>query len=293
MLLAIVIVADLVVGGDVSRMVMWGIRVPRVATALIVGASLSLAGVQMQSVLGNPLADPYIMGLSSGACLGAALAVMLPGAGGVTMTFAAFLGAAVCAVAVLVVARRYHDSGILLIFGVILGFAVSAVVALVQSFADAESFKAFYGWMSGSFSMTGYEAVAVMAVFAVLGFTIAYSQHRGLDMVLFGDDYVSLCGKSPSRIRFLAILSCCLLTASVTAFCGPVGFVGIVAPHLVRRLARTSVHSLILPLSMPVGAVLTVTADIFARVGEYPVPVSATMALLGAPVVLYVLLKRS
>ena len=259
-LLVLMIAADLACGGEAGAQVLLHLRTPRVLTALLAGASLALAGGQMQSVLRNPLADPHIMGVSAGAALGAALATMLVGHSlpgifnGITIAATAFAGALSAAAVILLASRRFRTASSLLIFGVMLGFIVNALVAILQFTSDAESLKMFYSWSAGSFSNSGWNETGIMAVTLVIGLTLAMLNSKGLDIILFGDEFAAMSGAPVQKIRLSAILGCSLMTATVTAFCGPLGFVGIVAPHIARGIFRTSSHRTIIPACMLTGS---------------------------------------
>ena len=272
------------------------LRIPRVLTALLAGASLALAGGQMQSVLRNPLADPHIMGVSAGAALGAALATMSgfrlsPVLQGLTIAAAAFTGAIAAAGIILAASRRFRTAATLLIFGLMLGFIVNASVSVLQFNSDSESLKMFYSWSAGSFSNTGWSEICIMTAVLALGIMLAVRNSKGLDIVLFGDEFAEMSGAPVRKIRLRALLSCSLLAATVTAFCGPLGFVGIVAPHMARGVFRTSVHRTIIPASLLTGAVTAVTADIISQASPSVLPVASTMAIVGVPIIIYILIK--
>ena len=290
-LLLILAAADMIAGKAApSPQVLWLLRAPRAATAILAGAALDIAGSQMQSVLRNPLADPHIMGVSAGASLGAATAT-LSGAGLLSITGSAFAGAFISAMIILYVSKRFSSASTLLIFGVMLGFIMNATVSILQSYSEAENLKLFYSWSAGSFTSTTWLQILIIALAMTIGASIAFSNRKGLDIILFGDEFAEMAGAFPERIRFSALLSSCLLTGAVTAFCGPVGFVGIVAPHMARGLLKTSSHRLILPFSMLIGAVTGITADLLSQTAPVPLPVASTMALIGIPIILYMLLK--
>lgn len=295
--LILAVCADVMCGGAASGQVLWHLRTPRVLTALLAGASLALAGGQMQSVLRNPLADPHIMGVSAGAALGAALATMLGSHAlqgifhGITIAAAAFAGALGAAAVILLASRRFRTASSLLIFGVMLGFIVNALVAILQFSSDAESLKMFYSWSAGSFSNSGWNETGIMAATLAIGLTLAKRNSKGLDIILFGDEFAAMSGAPVQKIRLSAILGCSLMTATVTAFCGPLGFVGIVAPHIARGVFRTSSHRVIIPGCMLTGALTALTADLLSQISSTPLPVASTMAIVGVPVILYILLK--
>lgn len=288
--------ADMLCGGLASPTVMLHLRVPRVMTALLAGASLALAGGQMQSVLRNPLADPHIMGVSAGAALGAALATMSgfrlsPVLQGLTITAAAFSGAIAASGIILAASRRFKTAATLLVFGVMLGFIANAFVSVLQFSSDSESLKMFYSWSAGSFSNTGWSEIGIMTAVLAIGIMLAVRNSKGLDIVLFGDEFAEMSGAPVRKIRLRALLSCSLLAASVTAFCGPLGFVGIVAPHIARGVLRTSVHRTILPASLLTGAVTAITADLISQASPSVLPIASTMAIVGVPIIIYILIK--
>ena len=293
---------DLLAGGGGIGIPEGGIfmklRLPRMLSAALAGASLALAGLQMQSLFRNPLADPHIMGVSAGAGTGAAVATLLIGASlpaalsGLTVAGAAFAGALLTSALVTVVASRLHDAPTLLVFGVMLGFVFSAVTAILEYSANAESLKVFFSWSAGSFSGNTLPQAGIMAVAAAVGLALAAMNSSGLDAALFGDDYSAMTGVPIRRVRIVSVIGSCLMAGTVTAFCGPLGFVGIVAPHIARRLAGTSVHWKVIPATMACGASIALAADILSQVFPTPLPVGSTMALIGIPVILAILLKR-
>lgn len=275
---------------------LWKLRLPRVVAALVAGGGLALAGAQMQALFRNPLADPHIMGVSGGAGLGAALATLAAGAVGIfsgaTVAAAAFFGALASAALVIAVSLRFPSSTTLLIFGVMLGFICSALSSILQYTASEEGLKLFYSWMAGSFSGLRWGEIAIMAAALFVSLTLAAANGKGLDLILFGEEYAGLSGASPRRILVVSMLGCCLVTGAVTAFCGPLGFVGIVAPHLGRRICGSSVHGKVIPASLVTGMALALLADMLANLWPTPLPVGSTLALIGIPIVFILLLRH-
>jgi len=301
-ILLLLLVFDLLAGGGSLSMatgaVLWKLRVPRVLTALVAGGALAVSGAQMQAVFRNPLADPHITGVSGGAGLGAAIATMALGTSaalftGFTVALAAFLGAFLAAFLVVAVSARFKSATTLLVFGVMLGFIFSALSSVLQYTAGEESLKLFYSWMAGSFADCRYVEIVLMAGALVIGLLLAIANGKGLDIILFGEEYATLSGASTRRILVLSMLSCCLMTGTVTAFCGPLGFVGIVAPHLARRITGSATHRQVLPASLATGAALALAADILANLWPVPLPVGSTLALIGIPLILVLLLRNS
>ena len=295
-------VVDLCTGGSgvgfPDGVILMKLRLPRMLTAVLAGASLALAGLQMQSIFRNPLADPHIMGVSAGAGTGAAVATLLVGTSlpaalsGLTIVSAAFIGALLSSLLVMMVSSRMHSATTLLIFGVMLGFVFSAVTSILEYSANAESLKVFYSWSAGSFIGNGPTGIIIIAAALLVGLALALLNNRGLDLSLFGDDYTAMAGASPSRIRNISMIGSCLMAGAVTAFCGPLGFVGIVSPHIARSLMRSSVHLKTIPATLLVGAGLSMIADILSQVFPTPLPVGSTMAIIGIPIIIYIMFAK-
>ena len=299
---AFLAVMDLLCGGAgfgaPGQVIFTKLRLPRMLISLLAGASLALAGLQMQTIFRNPLADPHIMGVSAGAGAGAAVATLLIGTSlpglfsGLTVVSAAFIGALLTSALVVIVASRMRNATTLLIFGVMLGFVFSALTAILEYSANAESLKVFYSWSAGSFISGGYQGIAIISCALLAGLVLALFNNRHLDVALFGEEYSSMAGVSPSRTRNMSMIGSCLMAGAVTAFCGPLGFVGIVAPHIARAVAGTSVHIKTIPVTLLTGAGLSLSADILSQVFARPLPVGSTMAIIGIPIIIYILLKR-
>ncbi|HBN01324.1 MAG TPA: iron ABC transporter [Rikenellaceae bacterium] len=293
---------DLLTGGvglsGMDSSIFIRLRLPRMLVAVFAGAGLSLAGLQMQSIFRNPLADPHIMGVSAGAGTGAATVTLIIGSSlpaalsGFTVAAAAFLGALLTSMLVVAVASKVQSTTILLIFGVMIGFIFIAITSILEYSANAESLKVFYSWSAGSFSGCRPGEIAVIAGSLAIGTFLTLINNKGLDIALFGNEYARLTGANISKIRSTAMISSCLMAGSITAFCGPLGFVGIVAPHIARGFLGSSVHVTIIPAVMLIGAGLALTADILSNVFPTPLPIGSTMALIGIPIIMAILIKR-
>lgn len=290
---------DLLVGtggfGIAPEAVMWKLRVPRMLSAALAGAALALSGLQMQGIFRNPLADPHIMGVSSGAGLGAAVFTVL--CAGTAWSFAgvalgAFLGAAGASLLIIGVSGKIRSVTVLLLFGVMLGYVLSALSSLLQYIADEESLKIFYSWMAGSFSGNGMSEILVTGGALIVGVVLAGINAGGMDAVLFGDDYALMTGVKVRRVRFLAMAGSCLMTGAAVAFCGPVGFVGIVAPHAARWVMGSSVHRKVLWMTLFCGAGMTLAADIISQAWVMPLPVGSMMAVIGIPLIFIILWRK-
>ena len=300
--LILLMAADLCAGGAglglPDGVIFMKLRLPRMLTAILAGASLSLAGLQMQTIFRNPLADPHIMGVSAGAGTGAAIATLVVGTSlpaalsGLTIVSAAFLGALLSSALVMLVSSRIHSATTLLIFGVMLGFVFSALTSILEYSANAESLKVFYSWSAGSFIGNGTMGISIMAAALLAGLVLAGLNSRGLDLLLFGEEYTAMAGASPSRIRNVSMAGSCLMAGAVTAFCGPLGFVGIVAPHIARAMTSSSVHLRTIPATLLVGSGLSLIADILSQVFPVPLPVGSTMAVIGIPIIVYIMFVK-
>lgn len=294
--------ADLCAGGAgfglPDKVIFMKLRLPRMLTAILAGASLSLAGLQMQTIFRNPLADPHIMGVSAGAGTGAAIATLIIGSSlpaalsGLTVVSAAFVGALLSSALVMLVSSRIHSATTLLIFGVMLGFVFSAITSILEYSANAESLKVFYSWSAGSFIGNGITGLLIISAALLPGIVLALVANRGLDLLLFGEEYAAMAGANPSHIRNISMVGSCLMAGAVTAFCGPLGFVGIVAPHIARTLTASSVHLRTIPATLLVGSGLSLVADILSQVFPVPLPVGSTMAVIGIPIIIYIMFVK-
>ena len=294
--------ADLCAGGGgfglPDKVIFMKLRLPRMLTAILAGASLSLAGLQMQTIFRNPLADPHIMGVSAGAGTGAAIATLIIGSSlpaalsGLTVVSAAFVGALLSSALVMLVSSRIHSATTLLIFGVMLGFVFSAITSILEYSANAESLKVFYSWSAGSFIGNGITGLLIISTALLAGIVLALVANRGLDLLLFGEEYAAMAGANPSHIRNISMVGSCLMAGAVTAFCGPLGFVGIVAPHIARTLTASSVHLRTIPATLLVGSGLSLVADILSQVFTVPLPVGSTMAVIGIPIIIYIMFAK-
>ncbi|WP_433610752.1 iron chelate uptake ABC transporter family permease subunit [Prescottella agglutinans] len=280
------------------------IRLPRVVTAACAGAALAVAGLLMQTLFANPLADPYILGVSSGASLGVALVVLGSGAG--AGVFAAVAGtgrlgiaaaAAVGALAVLLlvvaISRWVQSVVTLLIVGVMVGSVTSAVVSLLVAFSQPAQMQQFILWSLGSYAGASWSDLRVLVPVVLVGLVLAATLVRPLNAMLLGEDYASSMGVHLLRTRAIAITASALLAGVVTAFCGPIAFLGIAVPHLARLALRTSDHRLLLPGAILMGAAVSLLCSVVAQLPgrDGVLPLNVVTALVGAPVVILVLLR--
>lgn len=281
-------------------------RLPKTLTAMLAGMALGSSGLLMQTYFRNPLAEPFVLGVSSGASLGVALVVLSTGASGAAMiaglgftgdlmlTAAAGLGAGLTMGIVVLVATRIRSNLTLLILGLMFGYLVASIVSLLLYFALPERIQAYINWTFGSFSGVTAAQLPLLAVFVIAGLLIAAMSVKPLNALLLGEDYAQSMGTNLRRARLQIVLSTALLVSAVTAFCGPIAFVGIAVPHLCRGLLRASDHRLLLPGTCLTGAIVALCAAIIAELpgNNLVLPLNVVTALLGAPVVMLVILRR-
>lgn len=296
-------------GGETSRptwsVIILDFRLPRSITALLAGSSLAIAGLQMQTLFRNPLADPYILGISSGASLGASLVILLSGGAGVhflarlsltgslSVTLAASAGACGVFLIVNLLARKVHTVT-LLVLGVLVGYIVSAFVRILIHFAMPENVQAYLSWTFGSFAGVTWQQLPVFALTLIAAAILSIWTIKPLNALLLGETYARSMGIQPQRARWLIVGCASLMAGTVTAFCGLIGFIGIAVPHLSRGLLRSSDHLEVLPACALLGAIVSLAADILAQVpgSNAILPLNSVTALIGAPVVVFVLLKQ-
>jgi cobalamin transport system permease protein len=291
---------------DASALVVMTIRLPRSVTAMLAGASLGIAGLLMQTLFRNPLADPFALGISSGASLGVALVVLGSGYGpaaafGTAMGLrgdaliaaAAIVGAALVLGLVLAVSSRIANPTTVLILGLMFGYAVSAVVTVLVGASQPERLQQWAQWGFGSFSGVTWQRLQLFAPLTGCGVLIAWSMTKQLNVLLLGERYARSMGLAVKRARLLTMLGASVLGAVVTAFCGPISFLGIAVPHLCRGLLGTSDHRVLVPAVVLMGSAVALVAQIVSLLpGSAGVlPLNAVTSLMGAPVVVAVLLR--
>lgn len=291
---------------SVWRNIIFKTRIPQAITAVLAGAGLSVAGLEMQTVFHNPLAGPSVLGVSSGASLGVALLILLSGTignkamsemgvyGNVALAVGAALGALAVMAIIAVVAQKVKGNVTLLIIGVMIGYIASAFIGVLKYFSVAEDVHTYTIWGLGSFSRVSMNQVGLFAVLMVILLPLAMLLSKTLNILLLGENYARNLGLNVGRSRVVIILSSGLLVAICTAFCGPISFIGLAVPHLCRGLFRTSDHRMLMPAVTLVGALLALFCNLVARMpgAEGALPVNSVTSLIGAPVVIWVLFKR-
>lgn len=279
-------------------------RLPKVIVAIAAGAALSASGLQMQTLFRNPLAGPYVLGINSGASLGVALFTMaMPmlgvGSASLLMSFGltgmAWIGSAAILLLVMWLSRKIRNINTILIIGMMLGSAISAIVGILQYMGTDESLKAFVVWTMGSLSTVTIEQLYLLVPVVIAGLVLSVVAIKPLNMLLLGESYARTMGLQVMRSRIIIFLSTTLLAGTITAFCGPVGFIGLAMPHLARMTFRTADHRVLMPAAMLWGAVsmllCSLLCDVVARSGVM-LPVNTITSLLGVPIIIYVVIRN-
>ncbi|MEH1900209.1 MAG: iron ABC transporter permease [Nostoc sp.] len=282
-------------------------RLPKALTATLAGAALGVSGLQMQTLFKNPLAGPFVLGISSGASLGVALVVLTASATTPTLladlgiisdfglVIAASLGAASVLGMMLVVSRRVQDTMTLLILGLLFGYATSAIVSILLQFSSKERIQSYIMWTFGSFAGVTWRQLVILIPVILLSLLAAVLQSKSLNALLLGESYARSLGLTVQKNRFSIITSASILAGAITAFCGPIAFLGVAIPHLCRSLFNTSDHRILIPSVTMMGAILALFADLFSQlaVSQMVLPLNAVTALIGTPVVTWVILRRN
>lgn len=303
-------IIDILLGRDNDNLIWRNIilksRLPQSLTAMMAGAGLAVSGLLMQTVFRNPLAGPSVLGISSGASLGVACVVLLSGSiggvalsklgviGEVTITLSAIIGSLLIMALIAFVAQKVRGNVTLLIMGVMIGYIANAIIGVLKFFSAEEDIRAYVIWGLGSFSRVSGGQTSVFILLMLVLLPLSFFLIKSLNLLLLGDSYAQNLGLNIKRARLLVIGCSGVLVAVVTAYCGPIVFLGLAVPHICRGLFHTSNHAIILPASLLGGASLALLCNLIARMPgfEGALPVNSVTALVGAPVVMWVLFKR-
>ena len=286
--------------------IIWKSRVPQALTALVAGAGLSVSGLQMQTVFRNPLAGPSVLGISSGASMGVAFVVLLSGSlGGVALSKLGFMGEIALTIAaiagslsimalIVFVSQKVRGNVTLLIIGVMIGYIANAVIGVLKFFSVEEDIRAYVIWGLGSFARVSGDQMTLFICIMVVLLPLSFLLVKTLNLLLLGDAYARNLGLNIKHARLLVITCSGVLVAIVTAYCGPIIFLGLAVPHLCRGMFRTSDHRILMPASLLAGASLALVCNLIARMPgfEGALPVNSVTALVGAPVVMSVLFNK-
>ncbi len=280
-------------------------RIPKAITAVLAGMALSVSGLQMQTIFRNPLAGPYVLGISAGASLGVALVILglSPLFGNVVninpvsnwiQVVAAWTGSAFVLVLILYASIRIRDVMTILILGVLFGSAISALINIMQYFSHQSMLKAFIVWSMGSLGNVTRGHLKVLSISVCAGLLLSFFSVKMLNVMLLGETYARSMGLNIKRSRILIFASTSILAGSITAFCGPIGFIGIAVPHITRLFLKTSDHRLLLPAVMLTGAAIMLLSDILTQLPgtDYILPINSVTALIGIPVVVWLIIRR-
>ncbi|MBA4744067.1 MAG: iron ABC transporter permease [Muricauda sp.] len=284
--------------------IIWDYRVPKAFTSILVGGGLSLSGLLMQTLFRNPLAGPFVLGISSGASLGAALLLMgaslLAGytsfsfLGDVSLAIAASIGSFLVLLIVMIVAQRVKDTMALLIIGLMFGSITSAIVSVLAYFSSAENLQRFIFWSFGSVGNLSTGQLLLLLVIVALGVLLSILSIKSLNALLLGEHYAQSLGVSLKKSRLTIIIATGLLAGGITAFAGPIAFVGLAVPHLTRQIFDTMEHKVLIPAVMLYGAILMLLCDTLAQLPNSAsvLPINAITSLVGAPVVIWLLVRK-
>lgn len=299
-------VVDALFGGgdEVTRNIVLNFRLPKAVTALLVGASLSAVGLQMQTLFRNPMAGPYVLGVSSGATLGVALFLLGTPLLGISLgnsavsslgvVGAAWIGSALIMSVVLAVTARIKDIMVVLILGMMFGSAATAVVEILQYLSPEGALKSFVVWTMGSLGSVSREQLLIMAPVMIAGLVLSVALIKPLNAMLLGENYASTMGINIRRTRLLISSITVMLAGTVTAFCGPIGFIGLAVPHIARMIFREADHRIMMPASMLLGSLIMLFCDVASQLpaSDMTLPINTVTALIGIPVVVVVIVRN-
>lgn len=290
------------VDNEAWRTIMFDFRIPKTITAVLAGAALSLSGLQMQTIFRNPLAGPDVLGVSAGASLGVAIVMLgfgnffishnLNYLGSWTQIVAACIGAGLVLILILLVSLRIKDILTILIMGILFGSAASAIVSILQYFSDQSVLKVFVVWSMGSLASLSVIQLKVMALCLGIGIIITIATIKMLNVLMLGENYSRSLGINIKLARILVFISTSILSGSVTAFCGPIAFIGIAVPHLARMIFRTANIKVLVPSCILLGSIVLLISDIISQLpGSGTIlPINTVTALLGIPIVIWVII---
>jgi iron complex transport system permease protein len=293
---------------DTWQYIVENIRIPKAFTAVLAGCGLSVGGLQMQTLFRNPLADPSVLGITAGANLGVAVIMLAGGSIATLYTIkelgisgswliigAACLGAAAIMVLVITISGAIKDNVMMLIVGIMIGTITLSIISIWQYFSSPELIKDYLLWTFGSLGGVTGNQLYILALAVVTGLVISFLSSKVLDALLLGENYARSMGLTAQKARIIIICATSLLAGSITAFCGPIGFIGIAVPHMARSLFNTSSHRILIPGCCLIGTVLMLLCDMIAQLpgSQTVLPINIITALVGAPVVIWVVLRRN
>lgn len=290
--------------GTTENYIIQNYRLPKAFTAILVGSGLGISGLLMQTLFRNPLAGPFVLGISSGASLGVALVILGAGLfGGAFSTLliskwsiviAASLGSFLVLLAVLIVSSKVKDTMAILIIGLMFGSITAAVVSVLSYFSSAEQLQQYIFWGFGSVGNLSWQELFIFFLIYSVGIILSILSIKGLNTLLLGENYAKSLGLNIKQSRFIIIVATSLLAGTITAFAGPIAFIGLAIPHITRQIFNTSNHKILLPAVLLFGAIIMLICDSIAQLptSDYTLPINAITSLLGAPVVIWLLVRK-
>ncbi|MCP4975878.1 MAG: iron ABC transporter permease [Maribacter sp.] len=297
-----------ILGGDLSndqwKYIVWNYRIPKALTAILVGSGLALSGLLMQTLFRNPLAGPFVLGISSGASLGAAIlimgAAMLSGLfsfgmiNDVSLAIASSIGSFLVLLVVVMVAYRIKDTMALLIIGLMFGSITAAIVSVLSYFTNAEKLQQYIYWSFGSVGNLSWQQLLLLLFIIAVGVLLSIISIKPLNSLLLGENYARSLGVNLKKSRYIIIVATGLLAGGITAFAGPIAFIGLAVPHLTRQIFNTTDHKVLVPAVLVYGAILMLICDTIAQLptSANVLPINAITSIVGAPVVIWLLVRK-
>ncbi|MEE9364279.1 MAG: iron ABC transporter permease [Cellulophaga sp.] len=284
--------------------IIWNYRIPKAFTAILVGSGLSLSGLLMQTLFRNPLAGPFVLGISSGASLGAAILIMGSSLfagifgfnyiGDIALILASSIGSFLVLLSVVSVASKVKDTMTLLIIGLMFGSITAAIVSVLSYFSDAEKLQQYTYWTFGSIGNLSWSQLSLLFGIILIGITLSILCMKSLNALLLGENYARSLGVNIRKNRFIIIIATGLLAGGITAFAGPIVFIGLAVPHLTRQIFDTTNHKILVPAVLIYGAIIILLCDTIAQIpgNAHVIPINAITSILGAPVVIWLLVRK-
>jgi len=300
---------SILTGGEVKETwatIFWVWRIPKAITAVFAGAALALSGLLMQTFFRNPLADPYILGISSGASVGVALVMLSSGfcgigavlaglglLGDVGISFAAMLGAFAVLLLILLISAKIQSNVTILVLGIMVSYISGAIVTILLQFSDESSMHTYSFWTFGSFSGVTWDQLPLLLFLLTAGFVVSFLLTKPLNALLLGEQYAASMGMDYKKVKNAIMVNTAVMAGVVTAFCGPIGFLGVAVPHFCRSLFVTADHRVLVPACVIVGGIIALATDIISHLPgtDIVLPLNAITALFGAPVVIWVIVR--
>lgn len=297
-----------VLGGELAndswRYIVWNYRIPKAFSAILIGSGLALSGLLMQTLFRNPLAGPFVLGISSGASLGAALLIMgstlfsslfsYSLINDISMAVAASIGSFLVLLVVVIVSYRIKDTMALLIIGLMFGSITAALVSVLSYFTDAEKLQQYIYWSFGSVGNLSWPQLLLLLAIILIGVFLSVFSIKSLNALLLGENYAKSLGVNMKRSRYMIIIATGLLAGGITAFAGPIAFIGLAVPHLTRQIFNTTDHKVLVPAVLVYGAILMLVCDTIAQLptSANVLPINAITSIVGAPVVIWLLVRK-